>query len=77
MLATASCVGWGIGTITTSNLALLQSHASAAEMGRVSSAHHFIRSLGFAYGAAIAGLVMFWVVDRRTGNAELIRDLLS
>ena len=77
VLATASCVGWGIGTITTSNLALLQSHASAAEMGRVSSAHHFIRSLGFAYGAAIAGLVMFWVVDRRTGNAELIRDLLS
>jgi hypothetical protein len=46
-------------------------------MGRVSSAHHFIRSLGFAYGAAVAGLVLFWVVERRTGDAEMVRGLLS
>ena len=69
--------GWGIGTITTSSMALLQSRADPQEMGRVSSAHHFIRSLGFAYGAAIAGLVMVWVVDRQTGDAELVRGLLS
>ena len=77
VLASAACVGWGIGTITTSSLALLQSRASAAEMGRVSSTHQFIRSLGFAYGAALAGLVLFWLVDRRTGDAEMVRDLLS
>ena len=77
VLASAACVGWGIGTITTSSLALLQSRASAAEMGRVSSTHQFIRTLGFAYGAALAGLVLFWSVDRRTGDAEMVRDLLS
>lgn len=77
LLAAFTCSGWGIGTISTSSLALLQGRAGLQEMGRVSSAHHFIRSLGFAYGAAIAGLVMFWVVDRRTGDAELVRGLLS
>ncbi len=77
VLAAFAVVGWGIGTITTSSLALLQARAEAHEMGRVSSAHQFIRSLGFAYGAAAAGLVMFWVVDRRTGDAEMVRDLLS
>ena len=77
VLAAAACVGWGIGTITTSGLALLQGRAAAAEMGRVSSAHQFLRSLGFAYGAAVAGLVLFWVVERRTGDAELVRSLLG
>ena len=77
VLASAACVGWGIGTITTSGLALLQSRAAAAEMGRASSAHQFLRSLGFAYGAAVAGLVLFWVVERRTGDAELVRSLLG
>ena len=77
LLAAFACVGWGIGTISTSSLALLQGRADLREMGRVSSAHHFIRSLGFAYGAAVAGLVMFWLVDRRTGDAELVRGLLG
>ena len=77
LLAAFVCVGWGIGTISTSSLALLQGGADLNEMGRVSSAHHFVRSLGFAYGAAVAGMVMFWVVDRRTGDAELVRGLLG
>ena len=77
LLAATAGVGWGVGTISTSSLSLLQSRAEPHEMGRVSSAHHFIRSLGFAYGAAVAGLVMFWVVDRRTGDTEMVRGLLS
>ena len=77
LLAWLICAGWGIGTITTSSLSLLQGRADLAEMGRVSSAHHFLRSLGFAYGAAVAGLVMLWVLDRRTGDPELVRGLLS
>ena len=77
VLASAACVGWGIGTITTTGLSLLQSRAATAEMGRASSAHQFLRSLGFAYGAAVAGLVLFWVVERRTGDAELVRSLLG
>ena len=70
-------VGWGTGTITTSGLSLLQGRADAHEMGRVSSAHQFIRSLGFAYGAALAGLVLFGVVNHRTGDVEAVRDLLG
>ena len=77
VLAAAACVGWGIGSITTSGLSLLQSRAVPAEMGRASSAHQFLRSLGFAYGTAAAGLVLFWVVEHRTGDAELVRSLLG
>ena len=70
-------VGWGIGTITSSSLVLLQSRADTAEMGRVSSAHQFIRSLGWAYGAAVAGMVLFWVLERTTGDVEAVRGLLD
>ncbi len=77
LLAAFFSLGWGVGTITTSSLALLQARADFHEMGRVSSAHQFIRSLGFAYGAALAGLVLFWIVDRDTGDAELVRELLG
>ena len=71
------CLGWGIGTITTSSLSLLQSFAVPAEMGRVSSAHQFIRSLGWAYGAAVAGMVLFGLVGRRSGDVEAVRGLLD
>ena len=70
-------LGWGIGTITPSSMALLQDQADSAEMGRVTSAHQFIRSLGWAYGAAIAGMVLFWVVETRAGDAEAVRALLD
>ena len=70
-------LGWGIGTITTSSMSLLQSRADSTEMGRVSSAHQFIRSLGWAYGAAVAGMVLFWIVERRAGNVEAVRGLLD
>lgn len=70
-------VGWGIGTITTSSLVLLQGRADFAEMGRVSSAHQFIRSLGWAYGAAVAGMVLFWVLGRSAGDVEAVRGLLD
>ena len=70
-------LGWGIGTITTSSMALLQNRADSAEMGRVTSAHQFIRSLGWAYGAAIAGMVLFWVVETRAGDVEAVRALLD
>ncbi|MEM9563931.1 MAG: MFS transporter [Actinomycetota bacterium] len=70
-------LGAGIGLVTTAGLALLQSRARAEEMGRASSAHQFLRSLGFAYGAALAGLVLFWVIGRRIDDVEAIRGLLG
>ena len=77
LFAAFALLGWGIGTITTSSMALLQVRAVPAEMGRVTSAHQFIRSLGWAYGAAVAGMVLFWVVERRAGDVESVRGLLD
>ena len=70
-------VGGGIGLMTTAGLALLQSRAATEEMGRASSAHQFLRSLGFAYGAALAGLVLFGVIGVRIDDIEAVRDLLG
>jgi hypothetical protein len=70
-------VGGGVGLVSTSGMALLQSRAEASEMGRVSSAHQFLRSLGFTYGAALAGLSLFAVIGRQIDDVEAIRDLLG
>ena len=70
-------LGLGIGTITSATLAMLQSQAAPSEMGRVSSAQQFIRSLGWTYGAAVAGAVLFWGVERRAGDVEAVRGLLD
>jgi len=77
LLASLFFMGSGIGTITTGGLTLLQGRASASEMGRVTSAHQFLRSLGFAYGAAVGGAVLFFVVSLQIGDVEAIRDLLG
>ena len=58
-------------------MSLLQVRAVPAETGRVTSADQFIRSLGWAYGAAVAGMVLFWVVERRAGDVESVRSLLD
>ena len=70
-------LGWGIGTVATSCLSLLQQRAGGHEMGRVSSANQFLRSLGFTYGPAVAGLVIFAVVELKTGDFEVVRSLLD
>ena len=77
LLTSLFLMGSGIGTITTGGLTLLQGRASATEMGRVTSAHQFLRSLGFAYGAAVGGAVLFFVVARQIDDVEAIRDLLG
>lgn len=77
LLASLFFMGSGIGTITTGGLTLLQGRASPSEMGRVTSAHQFLRSLGFAYGAAVGGAVLFFVVSRQIDDVEAIRDLLG
>ena len=77
LLLSFTVLGSGIGMMTTSGLALLQARADPAEMGRASSAHQFLRSLGFAYGTALAGLVLFWVIGRRVDDVESVRQLLG
>ncbi len=70
-------VGAGIGTITNSGLAVLQSRVQTTEMGRVGSSHQFLRTLGITYGTAAAGLIVFSVVGRRIDDIESVRELLG
>lgn len=69
--------GLGIGSVTNTGLSILQAHAERSEMGRVSSAHQFMRHLGNALGTAVAGAVLLGVVASRIGSVEPVRDLLD
>ena len=70
-------VGVGIGTVSTSGLNLLQRSSKMEEMGRTNSAHQFIRTLSITYGVALGGAILLFMVDRATGDVEVVRDLLS
>jgi MFS family permease len=70
-------MGCSIGFVSTSGLNLLQSSAADSEMGRVNSAHQFIRTLSITYGVAVGGAILLFVVDRQTGNVEVVRDALG
>lgn len=77
LFLSTAIAGFGIGVLTTAGLAILQGRARDDEMGRVSGAHQFMRSLAWTYGAAIGGLVIFGVVGAQIGDIEAVRDLLS
>jgi len=70
-------VGMGIGGVSSSGVAAVQRSAMPAEMGRVNSAHQFVRTLGFSSGAALSGLALFGIVEQRLGSAETVRGLLG
>ena len=70
-------MGASIGFVSTSGLTLLQSSADDAEMGRVNSAHQFVRTICITYGVAIGGAILLLVVDRQTGDVEAVRDVLG
>jgi MFS family permease len=70
-------MGVSIGFVSTSGLTLLQSSADDTEMGRVNSAHQFVRTLCITYGVAIGGAILLLVVDRQTGDVEAVRDALG
>jgi MFS family permease len=69
--------GLGIGSVTNATLSLLQRTVPAAEMGRASAAHQFMRQLGGTLGTAAAGAVLFGVVSSRIGSVEPVRELLG
>ena len=70
-------VGVAIGLVATSGLTLLQSSSDPSEMGRLTSAHQFIRTLCITYAVAIGGAVLLFVVGRQVGDVEVVRDVLS
>ena len=69
--------GYGMGTATNSGLTLLRDLAPDAELGRATAAHQYVRSQGFAGGAALGGAVLLLVVGTRTGDVEAVRGLLG
>ena len=77
VFAAYTVVGYGLGAVSSSGVIVLQAKARPAEMGRLMSAHQFIRTLGFSYGAAVAGAALFGVVASRLGDADAVRDLLG
>ncbi len=70
-------MGASIGFVSTSGLTLLQSSAESSEMGRVNSAHQFVRTLAITYGVAVGGAILLLVVGNRTGDVEVVRDVLG
>ncbi len=77
LFAAFGAVGLAIGLVSTSGLTLLQSSSEVDEMGRTNSAHQFVRTLCITYGVAVGGAILLWVVDRQTGDVEIVRELLS
>lgn len=69
--------GYGMGTTTNSALTLLRSLAPDEELGRATAAHQYVRSQGFAGGAALGGAVLLLVVGQATGDVEAVRGLLG
>lgn len=69
--------GLGVGVSTNAALTLLRAVSDPAEIGRTSAAHQFLRNQGVAYGAALAGTVILFVVAREVGDVEQVRRLLA
>jgi len=63
--------------VSTSGVTYMQRGAAEAEMGRVNSAHQFVRTLCITYAVAIGGAILLATVDARTGDIEAVRELLA
>ena len=70
-------VGVCIGFVSTAGLTLIQASSEEHEMGRVNAAHQFLRTLAITYGIALGGAVLLFVVDRRVGDVEIVREVLA
>lgn len=70
-------LGAGVGMVTSTGAALLQSRTREDEMGRLTGAHQFLRTLAITFGIAIVGAITLAVVESRVRDVEVVRDLLS
>ena len=69
--------GSGLGFTTNSGITLLQTQAKDTETGRATAAHQFYRSLAFLVGSALSGAVILFVVGRKVGDLDAVRELLA
>ena len=70
-------VGVSVGLVTTAGLTLLQASGDQTEIGRLSAAHEFVRSLATMYGVALVGAILLLVVDVQVGDVDAVRDVIS
>lgn len=69
--------GLGVGLVSTSLLTFLQHEVDPSGMGRANAAHQYVRNLVYTYCAALVSAVVLYVVQRRVGDIEAVRDLLA
>ncbi|MEM7140599.1 MAG: MFS transporter [Actinomycetota bacterium] len=70
-------LGGGVGMVTSTGAALLQSRTRDEEMGRLTGAHQFLRTISITFGIAIVGAITLAVIESRVRDVEVVRDLLS
>ena len=70
-------VGVSIGLTSTAAMTLLQAASKETEMGRVNSAHQFVRNLSITLAVALGGAVILSVVETRVGDVESVRGVLA
>jgi MFS family permease len=69
--------GAAVGLVANVAFTLTQDSSAAEEIGRATTSHQFCRSVGQALGAALAGAVLFAVVQSEVGSADLVRRLIA
>jgi MFS family permease len=69
--------GLGVGLVSTSLLTFLQHEVDPSGMGRANAAHQYVRNLVYTYCAALVSAVVLYVVQRRVGDIDAVRDLLA
>ena len=69
--------GSGIGNATNAGLTLLRAMTADGAIGRASSAHQFIRNLGFTFGSALGGAVLLVTIGGALGGIDEVESLLA
>lgn len=77
LLGAYTVMGVAIGVVATASFTELQHRAADDARGRVTAAHQYVRTLGITYGVAVAGAIVLFEVNRRTGSVAALRALLE
>lgn len=72
-----AAAGSGIGMTTNAGITLLRALSPPAKIGRVTSAHQFVRNQGVTLGSAIGGAILLLVVGSRLGSTQPVEALLA
>lgn len=77
LFAAMVLTGLGLGGATNASLTVLRAVVSDGQLGRATSAHQFVRNLGFLVGNAVFGALLLLIVGQLTGDLEQLRAALD